>query len=105
MAEVIFAKERGKDRKDNLEVNLEAFIDIKGVSAQGNQLTKDKVNQINLLDPLPYEAPEEIHADDLEVVDESEVSTNDAENATKSQSKPTSNEDDDPDDEGQITLF
>jgi topoisomerase-4 subunit A len=105
MAEVIFAKERGKDRKDNLEVNLEAFIDIKGVSAQGNQLTKDKVNQINLLDPLPYEAPEEIHADDLEVVDESEVSTNDAENATKSQSKPISNEDDDTDEEGQITLF
>jgi len=105
MAEVIFAKERGKDRKDNLEVNLEAFIDIKGVSAQGNQLTKDKVNQINLLDPLPYEAPEEIHADDLEVVDESEVSSDDAENATKSQSKPTSNEDDDTDDEGQITLF
>ncbi len=105
MAEVIFAKERGKDRKDNLEVNLEAFIDIKGVSAQGNQLTKDKVNQINLLDPLPYEAPEEIHADDLEVVDESEVSTNDAENATKSQSKPTSKEDDDTDDERQITLF
>ena len=105
MAEVIFAKERGKDRKDNLEVNLEAFIDIKGVSAQGNQLTKDKVNQINLLDPLPYEAPEEIHADDLEVVDESEVPTNDAENATKSQSKPISNEDDDTDEEGQITLF
>ena len=70
MAEVVFAKERGKDRKDNLEINLEEFISIKGIHAIGNQLTKDKVNQINLLEPLPFEAPEEVHADDLEVVDE-----------------------------------
>ncbi len=74
MAEVVFAKERGKDRKENLEVNLEAFISIKGISALGNQLTKDKVNQINLLDALPYEEPEEVHADDLEVIDETNVS-------------------------------
>ncbi|MBD0823070.1 DNA gyrase/topoisomerase IV subunit A [Aestuariibaculum marinum] len=70
MAEVEFVKERGKDRKENLEVNLEEFIAIKGISAIGNQLTKDKVKQINLLDPLPFEEPEEVHADDLEVVDE-----------------------------------
>ena len=70
MAEVVFAKERGKDRKDNLEINLEEFISIKGIHAIGNQLTKDKVNQINLLEPLPFEAPEEVHADDLEVVEE-----------------------------------
>ncbi len=74
MAEVVFAKERGKDRKENLEVNLEEFISIKGISALGNQLTKDKVNQINLLDALPYEEPEEVHADDLEVIDETNVS-------------------------------
>ena len=74
VAEVVFAKERGKDRKDNLEVSLEDFISVKGITALGNQLTKDKVNQINLLDPLPYEAPEEVHADDLEVVDEEDLS-------------------------------
>ncbi|TYA71537.1 DNA gyrase/topoisomerase IV subunit A [Seonamhaeicola marinus] len=74
IAEVVFAKERGKDRKDNLEINLEEFISIKGINALGNQLTRDKVNQVNLLEPLPYEAPEEVHADDLEVVDETEVS-------------------------------
>ena len=73
VAEVVFAKERGKDRKDNLIVNLEEFISIKGINALGNQLTRDKVNQINLLDPLPYEAPEEVHADELEVVDVEEV--------------------------------
>jgi len=74
VAEVEFTKERGKDRKDNLVVNLEDFIAIKGINALGNQLTKEKVNQINLLEPLPYEPPEEIHADEIEVVDETEVS-------------------------------
>ncbi|GAA4303083.1 DNA gyrase/topoisomerase IV subunit A [Aestuariibaculum suncheonense] len=73
MAEVEFVKERGKERKDNLEVNLEEFISVKGISAIGNQLTKEKVKQINLLDPLPFEEPEEVHADDLEVIDEDVV--------------------------------
>jgi len=106
MAEVIFAKERGKDRKDNLEINLEEFIAIKGVNALGNQLTKDKVNQINLLDPLPYTAPKEVPADEIEVVDEEVVASEDKE--TKSiENKSTNGEakDLDIDDEGQITLF
>ncbi len=96
MAEVVFAKERGKERKDNLAVNLEAFIDVKGISAQGNQLTKEKVNQINLLDPLPYQAPKEVHADELEVIDEEDLSNK----------KTYDNQSDlDKDDEGQTTLF
>ncbi len=74
MAEIVFAKIRGKDRKDNEEVNLEEFIAVKGISALGNQLTREKVKQINLLDSIPYEAPEEIHAEDLEVIDEENVS-------------------------------
>ena len=103
MAEVVFAKERGKDRKENLEINLEEFISIKGINALGNQLTKEKVNQVNLLEPLPYDAPEEVHADEIEVVDEKEVST-------EIKSNPSTNDSDskDPDleaDEGQITLF
>ncbi|PWH81508.1 DNA gyrase/topoisomerase IV subunit A [Algibacter marinivivus] len=105
MAEVIFAKERGKDRKENLEVNLEEFIDIKGVSAQGNQLTKERVNQVNLLDPLPFEAPEEVHADELEVVDEKEVSTETAKGEANNSSEINTDTIDDSDDEGQITLF
>ncbi len=108
MAEVVFAKERGKDRKDNLEVNLEEFIAIKGISALGNQLTKDKVNQINLLDPLPYEAPEEVHADDLEVVDETDVSSNVSANQSQESSdsdKENGNDDFDMDGEGQTSLF
>ncbi|WP_298497940.1 DNA gyrase/topoisomerase IV subunit A [uncultured Algibacter sp.] len=103
MAEIVFAKERGKDRKDNLEINLEEFIDIKGLTAQGNQLTKDKVNQINLLEALPYEAPEEVHADDIEVVDEKEVSAGVSDNE---KSIPSANDSDtNIDEEGQINLF
>lgn len=74
VAEVEFTKERNKDRKDNLVVNLEEFISVKGINALGNQLTREKVNQINLLEPMPYEPPEEVHADEIEVVDEMEIS-------------------------------
>ncbi len=105
MAEIVYAKERGKDRKDNLEVNLEEFINVKGISALGNQLTKDKVNQINLLDPIPFEAPKEVHADELEVVDETEVSANDTETNTDENNSESKSNDLETDDEGQITLF
>jgi topoisomerase IV subunit A len=100
IADVIFAKDRGKERKENLKVNIEEFITIKGIHALGNQLTKDKINQINLLDPLPYEVPEEIPADEIEVVDEQVIKEDSA--------KPESTEDTpnlDIDEEGQITLF
>jgi topoisomerase IV subunit A len=100
MVEVVFAKERGKDRKDNLEVNLEEFIAVKGINALGNQLTKDKINQINLLEPLPYNPPEEVPADEIEVVDEQVVK--------EENSKPSTNGEAphfDIDEEGQITLF
>jgi len=70
MAEIVFAKERGKDRKDNKALNIEEFISVKGITALGNQLTKHKVNQVNLLDPLPNEALKEISAVDIEVSDE-----------------------------------
>ncbi|NQX85726.1 MAG: DNA gyrase/topoisomerase IV subunit A [Flavobacteriaceae bacterium] len=94
MAEVIYAKERGKDRRDNLEVNLEEFINIKGITALGNQLTKYKVNQINLLESLPYEAPETTPADEFEVVDEEIVSEN-----------SSAKQENEGNDETQISLF
>lgn len=107
MAEVEFTKERGKDRKPNMEVNLEEFIAIKGINALGNQLTRDKINQISLLDPLPYEAPEEVHADDLEVVDEETVSSTGKSKSETKDSKDSSAPDKDPevDGSGQATLF
>ncbi|TXD82933.1 DNA gyrase/topoisomerase IV subunit A [Subsaximicrobium wynnwilliamsii] len=115
VVDIEFKKERGKERKDNESVNIEEFIAIKGISALGNQLTKEKVNQISLLDPLPYEAPEETHAEDLEVVDETEVDSNSDDASEGNSAKDTTatmkpddaedSEDSDLDGEGQTTLF
>ncbi len=114
IADVEFTKERGKDRKPNTEVNLEEFISVKGINALGNQLTKDKINQVSLLDSLPYEAPEEVPADEIEVVDEETVSNEvEASNVTEDKpKKPLSKKDNDDsdedsgiDDKGQATLF
>ena len=118
VVELTFAKDRGKDRRPNQTIDVEQFIDIKGISAQGNQLSRLKVNQIDLSDPLPYEAPKEVHADELEVVDEEVVDTNTSEEIQSdiSESKPSSessapsnpsknNENNSNDSEGQITLF
>lgn len=59
MAEVVFVKERNKDRKENLEINLEEFIVIRGIQTLGNQLTRDKVLEINALEPLEPPVKEE----------------------------------------------
>ena len=72
VAELVFVKERNKTRKDNLEIDLASFISVKGISALGNQLTKDKVLEINPLDPLPYEEEEEVAALDSDDFDEHE---------------------------------
>ena len=107
MAEMEFKKERGKDRKDNETVNLEEFIAVKGISALGNQLTKEKINQVNLLEPLPYEPPEEIPAEEIEVVDETIEPTEPKPASDQNPENTSKKADDDPelDDQGQITLF
>ena len=104
MVEVEFAKERGKERKDNLTINLEEFISIKGITALGNQLTRDKVKQISLLEPLPYEVPEEVPAEEIEVVDEDDISGNGIPKTTISNSEDNS-DDDEIEENGQVKLF
>lgn len=74
--EIEFVKPRGKDAKPNQTVELEEFIAIKGIKALGNQLTADKVKNINALDPLPYEEPEKSNPSEMEVVDEENVGAN-----------------------------
>ena len=120
VAKVSFAKDRGKERRDDQEIDIEQFIGLKGVSALGNQLTKLKVNQIDLIESLPYEAPIQLVADEIDVVEEDvliqsekkievikevepaqeSTSTNTVEQAPK-----TTDLDLDVNDEGQITLF
>jgi topoisomerase-4 subunit A len=108
MAELIHVKPRGKEHGENEEVNLEEFISIKGIAAQGNMLTKSKIKQINLLDPLPYEPEETIPAQEVEVNQEEVVNpkSNTNEDESISTSKVGPNEPDPGiDDTGQSSLF
>ncbi|MBD0849398.1 DNA gyrase/topoisomerase IV subunit A [Maribacter arenosus] len=102
VVEIEFSKPRGKDAKPNLIVDLEDFISIKGIKALGNQLTTEKVKNINLLDPLPYEEPEAPEANEIEVVDEEDMSL-----ASNKTPKGKTDDDQDPeiDGEGQTALF
>jgi topoisomerase-4 subunit A len=72
MAELVFTKVKGI-QKENQLVDIESFIAVKGFKALGNQLTTDKLKQVNLLEPLPYEEPEEVVPEELEVEGETEV--------------------------------
>ncbi|MBK5192446.1 MAG: DNA gyrase/topoisomerase IV subunit A [Flavobacteriaceae bacterium] len=71
-AELVFSKTKGKDQKPNEIINLKEFISVKGPKALGNQLTTDKVKQINLIDPIPF-APEVVPVEEIEVKDEETV--------------------------------
>ena len=59
VAELVFSKVKGV-QKENMTVDIESFIALKGFKAQGNQLTADKLKQVNLMEPLPYEPPVEV---------------------------------------------
>ncbi|HCQ75179.1 MAG TPA: DNA gyrase/topoisomerase IV subunit A, partial [Leeuwenhoekiella sp.] len=73
VVEMVFYKERNKDQKPNETVDIEDFISIKGINALGNQFYTEKLKQINLLDPLPYEEPVEAQPEqDVETPSESE---------------------------------
>ncbi|RKS95752.1 topoisomerase-4 subunit A [Flavobacterium limicola] len=72
VAELVFTKVKGV-QKENMTVDIESFIALKGFKALGNQLTADKLKQVNLLEPLAYEVPVEVIAEDLEVKGETDA--------------------------------
>jgi len=100
--ELEYRKPKGKDPKPNELINMEEFIAIKGIKAQGNILTKENIKGTNLLDPLPYEEEVEKSVEDIEVVSEDELTEDeDAIEPNTSENKgtpPTNNSD-------QPTLF
>ncbi|MGD1318364.1 DNA gyrase/topoisomerase IV subunit A [Chryseobacterium sp. 2R14A] len=59
-AEIIFAKDKGKER-DPESVNIDEFIAVKGIKAIGNQFTKFKVKNINITIPEPEEEEPEVY--------------------------------------------
>ena len=74
---VVFNKIRNKTQKPNQVIELEQFISIKGIKAIGNQLSSEKIKQINTLDAIEYEPPVEMPADEIEVFDEKIVEDED----------------------------
>ncbi|MBT6699097.1 MAG: DNA gyrase/topoisomerase IV subunit A, partial [Flavobacteriales bacterium] len=68
IAEVVFVKQKGKDRKKE-KINLEEFISIKGWKSLGNKLSNKKVKEIKWLDSLPYEEVSESN-DTIPIKDE-----------------------------------
>jgi len=115
--ELVFVKEKGKDRKTEI-INIEEFISVKGEKALGNKLTSKKVKEINLLEPLPYteeviEIVEEEIIEKIELVEkvvevkpeiELTITNKDEEKQTTTEDKKDYSEDDDEYTGGQITL-
>ncbi|MGN7863632.1 DNA gyrase/topoisomerase IV subunit A [Chryseobacterium sp. 22458] len=61
-AEIIFAKDKGKEREPET-INIDEFIAVKGIKAIGNQFTKFKVKAINITVPEPVEEEPEVYED------------------------------------------
>jgi topoisomerase-4 subunit A len=91
VAEVIFYKKT----VENITVNFEEFIAIKGIKALGNQLATDKIKDINFLEPLPYEEPE---VNQVELVEEEIIEPGES-------NQKQSDKSDDEEDNGQTALF
>ncbi|TXN35812.1 DNA gyrase/topoisomerase IV subunit A [Flagellimonas hymeniacidonis] len=84
--EIEFSKPRGKDAKPNQQVDVEDFISVKGIKAIGNQLTAEKVKNINALEPLPFEEPKEPIPEEIEVIDEESINVSNDEIDSKDDS-------------------
>ena len=97
VAEIIFSKRS----LENRILDFEDFIAIKGIKSLGNQLTTDKIKDINLLDSLPYKEPE---VNEIDLVEEEIIEHKSMENLDQ-------NIKDDPiidpsiEEDGQTTLF
>ncbi len=99
LATVVFSKRSLED----LSINFEEFISVKGIKALGNLLTKEKIKTIDLQEPLPYEAPIlenlEVESEDLELDETPTFNTAVNELQKRDDNEKQVGED------GQITLF
>ena len=71
--EIVFNKIRNKDQRPNLKIIFDDFISVKGIRAQGNQLSSHKIKQVNSLSPIDYDPPVEIQRDEIGVDDDEEI--------------------------------
>lgn len=68
--ELEFVKPRGKDSKPSQKIVFEEFISVKGIKAMGNQVSSERIKNINSLESLPY-IPDSLpdQTEDIEVED------------------------------------
>ncbi|AIY14787.1 DNA gyrase/topoisomerase IV subunit A [Cellulophaga baltica] len=101
--EIEFSKPRGKDQKPNQTIDVEDFISVKGIKALGNQVTADKIKNVDALEPLECSSPEVPEEKESKLID-----GNSEEGQTDSDAQ-VSKSNDDTDKEGdsnsQATLF
>ena len=83
--EIIFNKVRNKDQRPNEKIIFEDFISVKGIKAQGNQLTSYKVKQVNSLESIQYSPTIDIPVDEIEVVNDAGVVNKDDDSSTQTQ--------------------
>ena len=83
--EIIFNKVRNKDQRPNEKIIFEDFISVKGIKAQGNQLTSHKVKQVNSLESIQYSPTINISVDEIEVVNDVKVLNKDDDSSTQTQ--------------------
>ena len=98
LMELEYRKPKGKEAKPNELINIEEFIAVKGIKAQGNILTKENIKGTNLLDSLPYQEEEEKIPEEIEVVNEQELTSTDSkeEDEQSDTPSPTANNTDQP---------
>ncbi|MCO7724703.1 DNA gyrase/topoisomerase IV subunit A [Myroides odoratimimus] len=65
--EVVFSKIKGI-QKESQTIDVEQFITIKGIKALGNQVSIDKIKQVNILESLPYIEEEEEEEEEEEII-------------------------------------
>ena len=83
--EIIFNKVRNKDQRPNEKIIFEDFISVKGIKAQGNQLTSHKVKQVNSLESIQYSPTIDIPVDEIEVINDAGVVNKDDDSSTQTQ--------------------
>tara|TARA_Y100001947_G_scaffold75822_1_gene64109 strand:+ start:1999 stop:4593 length:2595 start_codon:yes stop_codon:yes gene_type:complete len=71
--EIVFSKLRNKEQRPSQKIIFDEFISVKGIKAQGNQLTSHKLKQVNILEPLEYSQSVEKPDNEPELINDDRV--------------------------------
>lgn len=105
MISLTVLKGRAKE-KEQSEINLSEFIDVKGLKANGNRLSQFEIVQVELLAPIVSEEEGEEENSDDDATESHDEATNEIQAPSKKIELEITNPDDiDLEDDGQYGLF